>query len=597
MSEAEFEFESRIARALEQYAPPVDRRGDWDALLRDAGPAQPMARRAFAVAAVVGTVLLLGFATPLGGAIRNVVADFSNWVAGTPGTPVSDEEQREFDEQNARSWVGFPGSPKLRRLIRNDVGGTTYDLVGFRSGGSLCIRIRTTGEAEGSEVACAPIEELRNDDAPARVLLADWGVGRGDKQETIGFDTITAPRAQVTAGIAADGVEAVELLDDQGTHRVAVTSNAFLYVADRPDVGQRVSRVRADLTDGGSVAIPFTMSSFGDAPGFGGSSGEPGGPTKVERVVHGGTIGWLERRESRGEPIDDAIQRLVGFARIDFGRILNPDPGNARRVVFAIGELRGGMPSQQGRTNFCYTLVGRGTAAGGCGPVDGLLSRAPFTSGYSTSGVGDQYATFAGLASDDVERLELFTATGNRIHVPLRDNAFLVDVALARLPAKMVAYDAQGRVIGIERSPRQEAPQHVTSELTVDLSATVAGVGTLELRANKTREGGECWAARGRGTADTNTGSCIPKEWTFAPLRIGTHPDPAVFVFGRVRGDIKRLTLRYADGEATDVTPRQDGYLLTVVPEEHRGPGHQLVEIVGRGADGHVVDRLRFSVR
>jgi hypothetical protein len=38
--------------------------------------------------------------------------------------------------------------------------------------------------------------------------------------------------------------------------------------------------------------------------------------------------------------------------------------------------------------------------------------------------------------------MEIFTATGTQIDVPLRDNAFLADIALARLPVKMV-FDAQ----------------------------------------------------------------------------------------------------------------------------------------------------------
>jgi hypothetical protein len=375
---------------------------------------------------------------------------------------------------------------------------------------------------------------------------------------------------------------------------VAVESNAFLYVADRPDVGQRVSRVRAELSGGGTVGIPFTISAFGPAPGFGGGASEPGGPAEVDRVLHGGSIGWVERRESRGDPIGEAVAKLIGFREIEFGRVLTPDPGNARRVVVSIGQLRGGMPGHEGQS-LCHTLIGRGTAAGGCGTPDQFFSRAPFTFGYSVSGAGDQYATFSGLASDDVARLELFTATGNRIDVPLRDNAFLADVALARLPAKMVAYDAQGRVIGIERTAQDEGAQRVTADRVVDLSEIVAGVGTLELRANRTREGGECWAARGRGKAELNEGACIPKDWTFAPLRLGTFPEPAVFVFGRVRADVDTLTLRYADGRSVEITPRKDGYVLSVVPEENRGQGHQLVEIIGRGSGGRVIARLKYG--
>src|SRR6266511_2492482 len=89
------------------------------------------------------------------------------------------------------------------------------------------------------------------------------------------------------------------------------------------------------------------------------------------------------------------------------------------------------------------------------------------------TGAGDQYTTFAGVVIDGVARVELFTATGNRIEVPLRDNTYLVDVALARLPAKMVAYDSEGRVIGIQETPRDEGPARVTPRVILDLTATV----------------------------------------------------------------------------------------------------------------------------
>ncbi len=213
------------------------------------------------------------------------------------------------------------------------------------------------------------------------------------------------------------------------------------------------------------------------------------------------------------------------------------------------------------------------------------------------TGAGDQYTTFAGVVIDGVARVELFTATGNRIEVPLRDNTYLVDVALARLPAKMVAYDSEGRVIGIQETPRDEGPAPVTPRVILDLTATVPGVGALELRVNRTREGGECWAAKGTGSVTVRAGARTPQNWTVAPLRVGPIPDPAVFIYGRARPDIRRLVLRYADGRSDQIAVRKDGYVLEVIPEAHRKRGHELVELIGRGADGHVVDRLKFGRR
>jgi hypothetical protein len=594
MSQPATEFEPAVATMLDRYAPVYDGDGDWDALVRRARGRRPGSRLVLAAAALVGAALLLGVATPLGGAFAQAVGDFSRWLAGTPGTPVSDDEQRAFDEANARSWLGFPGSPKLRRLIQTELDGLRYELVGFRSAGSLCIRVKVGGEVDASRLTCAPVDDLRQDDVPVRVLLADWGVGKGEKTETVGFDTYTSSRAQVTAGIAADGVRAIELVDDQGSHRVDAISNAFLYVADRPEVGQRVTHVRAEIDGGRTIGVPFTVPPHGAGGGFGGAAGKPGGPANVERVVERGTIGWVDRREERGEPLGEAMRDKVSMFRdVDFGRIVAPNPDDPKRVAITVG--KGGIdPAAGARPMLCETLLGNdGTAAGGC--LDPTFSQAPFSFGYTVTGAGDQYATFAGVASDDVARLELYTATGNRIDVALRDNAYLAEVALARLPAKLVAYDTSGRVIGIEETPREQGPVHVLPQTIVELSAGVPAVGTLELRANRTREGGECWFVRGTGDVSVRAGSCTPKEWTVAPVQVGAIPDPAVFVYGRVRDDVDELVLRFADGTTTSIEPGKRGYVLEALPERQRTTGHELVEIVGRGAGGRVVARQRLG--
>jgi hypothetical protein len=597
MREAEFEFEPAIARVLDEYAPLGGGDGDWRALLRAARRSERRRRFAVAVTAVAAAAVVAA-ATPLRGAISSVLSDFSAWLAGTPGTPASEQEQRAFDEANARSWVAFPGSPKLRRLIHLEEDGVTYELMGFRSGDSLCIRVTATGDADGSRLACAPVEELRQDDVPVRVLVADWGVGRGGKEATIGFDTYHSARAQVTAGIAADGVDAIDLTDDHGRHQVTVQANTFLYVAARPEVGQRVTHIRAELTGRRSVDVPFTSVAWGPAPGLGGAAGEPKGPTTVDRVVHGGTVGWIERREDRGEVPDARLRERLSssFKHVEFARVLTPDPGTAKRIAVTVGELEHAPPNFRAGETVCTWLVAHdGAIGGGCGSFAESFSRAPFTFGYSVSGSGDQYATFAGLASDDVARLEIFPAAGNRIEVPLRDNVFLADVALSRLPVKMVAYDADGRVIGIETTPRDEESEHPLAGDIVRMTATADGVGTLELRANKTREGGECWAVRGRGGVSIDAGACTGKTWSFAPLRLGTMPNPPVFVYGRVREDVRRLTLRYADGHSDAVSPSDRGYVLLTLPEQQRRSGHELVEIIGSGANGRVIARLRLE--
>jgi hypothetical protein len=222
-------------------------------------------------------------------------------------------------------------------------------------------------------------------------------------------------------------------------------------------------------------------------------------------------------------------------------------------------------------------------------PVDGPFSQAPFTFGVTMIGAGDQFATVSGIASDEVVRLELYTATGDRIDVPLRDNAYLTEVSLARLPAKVVAYDAEGRVIGIAETPSGEGPARPYGKPIVELQRSVNGVGSMTLIANRTREGGQCWQARGTGQAAVNTGSCIPKRWVDAPLRTAA---TAVFLYGRVRDDVKRLELRFDDRQSSAIAPGEHGYLLAVLPDGREA--RELVEIVGRGADGEIVARQRM---
>jgi hypothetical protein len=505
---------------------------------------------------------------------------------------VSEEEQRAFDEANERSWGGFPGSPRLRQLAEVQAGGVTYRVVGFRSEGSLCLRITARGDASGSTLVCAPISELHNDQAPARVLVADWGVGRGEKKKQIGFDTATSSRGQVTAGIAADGVEAVELIDDQGTHRVPTQANAFIYVANEPDVGQRVTHVRAVLSDGRMVGVPFASSPFGPIGGFGGqASGEPGGPTRVERRVQGGRIGWFERREERGEPLGELRDELpIMSGRAEFGRLLTPDPSSSKRVAIVESQNRIG-PAQA----LCSYLVTRGGTGGGCTSLADPFPRAPFSFGWSAMGAGDQFATFSGIASDDVARMEAFTGTGNTIPVPLADNAFLVEIALARFPVKLVAYDHEGLVIGMMQTPREEVTGRVVEPPIFEKTLDVPGVGTLAMRGNSTEDGGRCIFLRGTGELRTNSGGCAPQAWKEGPVRVGPQGDPIVAAAGVARSDVARVVFRYRDGREVSFAPDENGFVLQALPAELRAPQTELAEIRGERGDGTVVVRNRLE--
>ncbi len=60
------------------------------------------------------------------------------------------------------------------------------------------------------------------------------------------------------------------------------------------------------------------------------------------------------------------------------------------------------------------------------------------------------YATLSGLASDDVASHAAFLGTGETQPIPLRDNALLTQAAHADYPIRVVVYDREDRIIGIQ---------------------------------------------------------------------------------------------------------------------------------------------------
>lgn len=54
----------------------------------------------------------------------------------------------------------------------------------------------------------------------------------------------------------------------------------------------------------------------------------------------------------------------------------------------------------------------------------------------------------AGVASDDVARMELFLPGGKHRAVPLKDNVFLIRLGTSYSSSNLVAYDHNGLIIG-----------------------------------------------------------------------------------------------------------------------------------------------------
>jgi hypothetical protein len=430
------EFHPAVRSALEALAPPFDdARPDWeDALRRGAAPPQrPVRRRAIAVAVAVGVLAGLA-ATPFGQAmVEDTVSRLASWARGEQGEPASTEQKEAFRRANAASFASFPEGTELRSLIRHESAESRFELLGFRDGAWLCLRlVRDVGTARGDAAACASSSTLEAIDEPIAVVSANHRFYRDEQPE---------PDAAAVYGFVADGVTSVQVTTTEGTpHPAEMGGNTFLYVGP---ADERIVSVVAHGARGTELRVPLI--------GFRPSLEMPPpetlpGPDRVDREVEATGLGWLERGEPRGLPAQ--WPSAIPAVELEFARSIRPDPTGAFRLGVGVGA---GTAPQSDRRWYClawqWPLVARtGWACSNVGP---RFPRSHLLRMSEHAG-GDQLPIETGIASDQVSSLTLFYADGTRQAVPLRDNVFAVQVRKRDLPGKLVAYDETGAVIGID---------------------------------------------------------------------------------------------------------------------------------------------------
>ena len=583
----------RLREGLERLVPELDdASADWSEVTRRLEPPRRRARRlsalALGVAAAVGVLAV----TPVGGAVGRSVGDFSAWLRGEVGSPASEDEQREFAEAQRRSWGGFPDTPKLRRLLTHHAAAIDYTLYGFRTGDSLCLRLVARGSGSEPATSCAPLRDLREAQAPALVLLADHAFGEGELPADALPGEYVPPRASATFGIVADGVEEVELVADDGRQQAQVGANAFLYVDASPAAGDRVREAYVETADGARRTVPFAAAPFGltGVPATP-PAGEPYGPARVEREVSGGTIGWLERREPRGQsPAEAGLPAYTApvAERVHLARVLTPDPQGHTRIVVAIVDAEPGGPFSpaEAKNRLCIGVftADRGGLTG-CGTRLGeLFARGPVFAHQLGLGAGNQYTTFDGLASDDVARLEMFLATRERIAVPLRDNAFVLEVARTKFPARLVAYDDRDRVIWVEtyeRDPLSGAgARAVPGKERVALRVAGRDAEAV-LRIAPSTDGGRCW--RISYSTGAEGGGCPPKSYRGPVLDAALRPAGRdVFVEVEVREEVAVVVIQPPGGPAVRLRPIE-GFAIHPIATDAR---EVFVAVRALAADG-----------
>jgi hypothetical protein len=424
-------FDPRVREQLDQLVPDVPVAGDWAAIVTSARRRRQ--RRRLSTLAVSVAVLALVAASPLGGAVVRGVGGFSDWLAGTPGPPASPSAQSPFERAHR-----FPGRPRLHKLLHTTVDGRRFDLFGFATGEVVCLRVTVDRLRDaGPQAACASRADLRRSGDLVVPVKANLDLGRPS-------------RYLLTFGLAAAKVTRVAVETDTGMSAALVGNGAFLHVLASRRAGVWARAIEATTRSGRASVVPVSVEARGSSPLATGLRLH--GPSRAERALKGGTIGWFARREPRGESARQAGLTALGGCCTGFVRVIHPDPGDFLAVAIGDRTLVPHLPRRArvpGLNAICVGELTPGGLGAGCG-LHGLFSEGPLALSWGFSGAGQQFWVVSGVVSDDVARIEVFQGDGRRWAAPLRDNATAFRVLRAKFPIRIVAYDSAGRVIAIK---------------------------------------------------------------------------------------------------------------------------------------------------
>jgi hypothetical protein len=556
------EFDTRVFDELEAFTPEPTRQPSWDDIL-------VRARRARTRRIVVGLAAAL---TAFGSvaAVAAALGGFDRWLSGEPGKPAPKSEQRRFEEANSRSLAAFPKDTRLRELIQTEVDGKRYVLYGFRSGGSVCLRLKAVSLGHSIAPKCAPVSSLMRAPAPIVPIVGNYGFS----------DRHNHPSATVSYGIAADGVSRVEVHAVDATHRAALSGNAYLWVEDRPNTGQHVRTITSFQTSGSRITLPIATAD-GMFVGLDSAPERPArGPTRIEAKIRRPTVGWFVRGERRGVTPAE-IERIAGTKGNqlnDLGgtQFVKPDP-QSNALVGLTGR-------------WCLLLMHNGTGTA-CSAGREFWSRGPLNVMLSME--SDEFMRVAGVAADGVTRVVVFLSDGQRQPAALRDNLFTTLVAKAEFPVRVVAYDGRGRVVGVLTWPWMlggKVPAKATRPLHPVLRVVGPNGTTAVARVGRPVRGFQCW--RVDFSTGRSAGACMPpfrgpSIWVNVVQPTGRD----VFVLGQTRWPIARVRVEFADGTVISTRPRS-GHFVVAIPRAQLKPRQQVAHVVG-----YTTEDLRYQRR
>jgi len=427
-------------------------RRDWsDVLARSELAGRAVRTRRLVLATAIGAAIVtVVTATPLGAAIARGFGNFSDWLSGKPGQPVSSTERRALEHPGPYSWALFPKGAKVRRLIVTKLDGVQYRLYGYRTGDMFCLRLATS-PALLAQTTCAPRSDLASKREPVLPLYVDAPVV---SQKRAGGWLVPVKKSSVTFGIVSDGVSGVRGRTRSRDLAGIVASDSFLIV--NPGGGGRVRSVSASDAAGDAIAIPIAgpPKTPGDISDNGALMNKlPSGPAfrMAKRQVTGVKIGWLARREPRGAVVPPRFPEMESGTT--FQRLLAPEPG-ALRIDVSLhrnGYICMGFVSPQSESEDGYGCMTKERLTWG-GGGDPSMGTAHFLWREAVGLTeGDQYVTNAGLVDDRVSRMMLLLVSGKRVPVTVKDNAFVYMVPRTEYPVLLLAYNSRGRIVGFER--------------------------------------------------------------------------------------------------------------------------------------------------
>lgn len=566
------DVEPLIVSGLDRLVPlPGGDGADWQDVLRRAGTTErrlSVSRRQLAAAfAALAVALVVAVTTPIGAAIAEGIGDFSDWLTGDPGKPASSADQRAFEAVNRRS-SGFPTGTKLRELIRGEVAGREYVLLGFRSGSTLCLQLKAPFK-HGEMQRCTPASALTQAGPPIVLVQPDWTI----------FDRRNRPAAEISFGIVADGVSRVDVEATDGVHRAIVGGNAYLYVEDEPNTANRVLHVSA-VRDGRRTSVsprPF----FGPIGLHAAEPRRARGPTRLEATIEHPRVAWLRRPGGAPHHVRLTPAQQGALAIVDDRHFVKPDPlGNiivgfdGGCLYFARGPMRG-----------------TATACGGA-----FVRGALWTLGSDDS--------IAGVAADGIARIVLFLADGRRETAPLRDNLFAALFSASQLPIKIVAYDRRGRVVAIEQVPtpslffaRDHPVPPAAKRLRPVLRLTAPHGAVAIVRTGARIAFYDCW--RIDFSNGQSPGGCdvVPRTGPKISVDVVQPAGRDLFVAGKIDAEVTaRVELHFDNGGMLTTRPAA-GHYLFAIPEAHLSSARQSGYVLAIDHHGHHVQRQGIFFR